>query len=99
MDNADQHPASGTWNHAVNQWVPPPKALQGFPDAKPAKPKTQFAGGMRRRWKDSDGRIYEWDYDHGAVEIYDRRGNHIGEFDHVTKTRRKPADPTKRVEP
>ncbi|MQT72046.1 toxin, partial [Pseudomonas sp. FSL R10-0071] len=30
------------------------------------------------RWKVSDGRILEWDYQHGAVEMYDKRGNHLG---------------------
>jgi len=36
---------------------------------------------MRKRWKDSEGNIYEWDSQHGAVEKYNSRGVHLGEFD------------------
>jgi hypothetical protein len=60
---------SAVGNVSVPQWVPAPKDLKGFPEAKRAKPKTFFnAKMMRKRWKDDDGRIYEWDYRHGTVE-------------------------------
>jgi hypothetical protein len=42
------------------QPVIPPKTLPGFPDAKRAKAKTPRPGGLRKRWKDRDGTIYEW---------------------------------------
>ncbi len=34
-----------------------------------------FSGGLRRRWRDPDGVIYEWDYQHGTVEVYDARAS------------------------
>ena len=68
--------------------IPPPlKELPGVPDAKPAKPKTPKQGGKsgkRKRWKDSEGNIYEWDYQHGDVEKYDKRGKHLGSIDPKT---------------
>lgn len=47
------------------------------------------------RWKGRDGTIYEWDFQHGAVEKYNKRGKHLGEFDHETGTQNKAADPTR----
>ena len=49
--------------------------------------------------KDSTGKIYEWDSQHGTVEVYDRSGrNHLGEFNHITGEQMKPADPSRKVE-
>ncbi len=77
-----------------------PKLLAAFPKAKWARSKTSMKGGGKRpRWKDPDGTIYEWDSQHGAVETYTKHGVHLGEFDHITGEQRKPADPTRRVEP
>ncbi|RON55037.1 colicin E3/pyocin S6 family cytotoxin [Pseudomonas frederiksbergensis] len=78
-----------------------PDFLAAFPDAKWASPKTSIkgGGGLRPRWKDRSGTIYEWDFQHGAVEKYNKRGKHLGEFDHETGTQNKPADPTRKVEP
>ncbi|WCO74934.1 colicin E3/pyocin S6 family cytotoxin [Enterobacter hormaechei] len=43
--------------------------------------------------------MYEWDSQHGTVEVYDRSGrNHLGEFDPTTGKQTKPADPTRKVE-
>lgn len=58
-----------------------------------------MAGGglLRRRWKDTDGNIYEWDSQHGAVEIYDKRGRHKGEFDPNTGEQTKPPVPGRKV--
>lgn len=77
-----------------------PKTLAAFPDAIGVKFKTSVhgGGGLRRRWKDRKGRIYEWDSQHGAVELYDRQGRHLGEFDPVTGEQTKPAGPERRVE-
>ncbi|MCG8164808.1 S-type pyocin domain-containing protein [Brenneria goodwinii] len=76
--------------------------LPAFPDAKRAPRKTPIQGSsgqLRARWKDSEGRIYEWDSQHGTVEIYDRSGRrHIGEFDPITGKQTKPADPSRKVE-
>ncbi|WP_296254245.1 MULTISPECIES: colicin E3/pyocin S6 family cytotoxin [unclassified Pseudomonas] len=56
--------------------------MSAFPDAFPVKSKSsvQGGGGKRSRWKDKKGRIYEWDSQHGAVEIYDSHGKHLGKF-------------------
>lgn len=61
----------------------PPKVPGGFPELRRVKPKTPLrgGGGLRARWKDADGNLYEWDSRHGTVEKYDKRGNHLGEFD------------------
>lgn len=78
------------------QYHKPPKELAAFPDAKPAKDKSsiQGGGGKRRRWKDGKGRIYEWDSQHGKVEIYSPQGTtHLGEFDPETGEQTKPAKP------
>jgi hypothetical protein len=81
-------------------YVQPPATLPGFPRATKSKAKTPFAGGkLRRRWKDPDGTIYEWDYRHGRVEKYDPRGNHQGEYDPYTGQKLSDADPTQKVEP
>ena len=71
-----------------------PKNLKAFPDAKRAKPK-----GGRERWKDSKGKIYEWDYRHGEVEIYDKTGKqHLGAYDPLTGRQLKGPDNTKKVD-
>jgi hypothetical protein len=70
----------------VSGYVPAPSALPGFPDAIRAKRKTsiQGGGGRRKRWKTAKGLILEWDSQHGAVEMYDKHGRHLGEFDPLT---------------
>jgi len=79
--------------------VPPRRSLPGFPDARPVRPKTPFPGGLRRRWKGPDGTLYEWDYQHGAVEAYNARGRHLGQFDPDTAERQRAADPSRTIEP
>lgn len=72
----------------------PPKDLPAFPDAE-LSPRR----GQRKRWVDSKGKIYEWDYKKGEVEIYDKTGkNHEGGFDPNTGKRRSPEDKRKRAE-
>ena len=67
---------------------------------KRADRKTQLkGGGKRKRWKDKKGNIYEWDYQHGTVEKYDKRGKHKGEFDAKTGQELKLPNPKRRVEP
>jgi hypothetical protein len=71
-----------------------------FPEARRVRPKTGRGDGSRRaRWKDRDGRIYEWDAQHGSVEQYDARGRHLGQFDPVSGERQKGPDRTRRIEP
>jgi hypothetical protein len=67
----------------------PPKNLAGFPNAKRVKSPTQ-----RARWKDEKGKIYEWDYKKGEVEVYDSQGkNHEGGFDPETGNQVSPPEP------
>ncbi|UTA66876.1 colicin E3/pyocin S6 family cytotoxin [Emticicia sp. 21SJ11W-3] len=62
-------------NSPVNYHVPP-KTLPGFPDARRDKPKSG-----RARWVLPDGKILEWDYQHGDVEVYNNKGKHQGSAD------------------
>eukprot|EP01132_Coremiostelium_polycephalum_P000081 gene81-108_t len=77
-----------------------PEDIPAFPGLKEVKQKTHIKGsGMRRtRWEDKKGNIYEWDYQHGALEKYNTRGHHLGEFNKDTGVQLKPADPTRRIE-
>lgn len=82
-------------------YQPPPGELSGFPDVRLSRPKTsvQAGGGLRKRWKDQEGNIYEWDSQHGTLEKYNKRGKHLGEFDPNTGVQTKPADSERTVEP
>ncbi|MCB1827366.1 MAG: hypothetical protein KDH94_02990 [Coxiellaceae bacterium] len=76
-----------------------PSKLEAFPDAKRVDGKTpkQGGNGIRPRWKDSAGYIYEWDSRHGTVEKYTKQGKHIGEFCPNTGKQLKPADPGRNI--
>lgn len=73
----------------------PTDGLAAFPDAVSTRSKSSVQGGSKKRarWKDSKGRIYEWDSQHGAVEMYDKQGKHLGEFDAKTGEQTKAAKP------
>ena len=94
-------PEAAPRDPSMGQRVPPPKELEAFPSVKRATPKTpvQGGGGLRKRWKDGKGGIYEWDSRHGTVERYSKTGEHLGEFDARTGEQLKPADPSREVEP
>lgn len=81
--------------------IPRPRGgLKAFPQAERDQPKTRMRGGMRYRWRDrAAGRIYEWDYQHGRVEVYDQLGRHLGEFDPDTGEQLRPANPQRRITP
>ena len=38
-------------------------------------------GKLRKRWKNTDGKIFEWDREKGELEKYNSRGKHLGAFD------------------
>ena len=82
-------------------YIPAPKNINGISGLTIAKSKTSVQGGgkLRRRWKDSKGNIYEWNYQHGEVEKYNKRGKHLGQFNPETGEQTKPADKTRKVEP
>lgn len=43
------------------------------------------APGGRSRWRNERGdRYYEWDSLHGHIEVYNKRGRHLGVLDGVT---------------
>lgn len=45
-----------------------------------------------RRWRSPDGRrLYTWDHLHGEIEVFTKRGIHIGAADAVTGVLFKPA--------
>lgn len=80
--------------------VPAPVFLPAFPETQRVRGKTALpGGGLRQRWKSQTGTIYEWDYLHGRVEAYAKRGRHIGEFDPNSGARTKPSNPNYPVEP
>lgn len=98
--NGSQNAADGNVTAKGPVLPPEDNVLPGFPEARRSKSKTWFPGGKRRRWKEPDGTIYEWDYENGRVEKYARRGEpHRGEFDPKTGEQTKPSDPTRKVEP
>jgi hypothetical protein len=81
-------------------YVPAPLFLPPFPHATRLRGKTMLPdGGLRQRWKDRSGAIDEWDYEHGRVEVYNKRGRHVGGFDPYTGARTKPPNPNYQVEP
>ncbi|MBB3238117.1 colicin E3/pyocin S6 family cytotoxin [Phyllobacterium endophyticum] len=68
-----------------HKYFPAPKSadqIKGIRGLEQAKDK---AG--RRRFKDNDGNIYEWDRQHGTLEKYDKKGKHLGEYDPQTGQR------------
>lgn len=89
-----------TLNGTLIFYVPPPKVLPGFKDAERVRGKTPVrgGGGLRARWKTKDGKIIEWDSQHGKVEVYSPNGKHLGEFDPVTGQQTKPPVPGRPVE-
>lgn len=78
-----------------HSYHPPPNNLPAFPDAllSPSKSSVKGGGQRRKRWKDRKGRIYEWDYENGRVELYNKQGRHLGEFNPDTGDRTKDAEP------
>lgn len=70
-------------------YIPPPRILPAFHNAVRVKSKTN-----RMRWKD-DNFIYEWDSLHGKIEKYNKRGKHLGEFNHITGEQTKSAEKLK----
>ena len=79
--------------------IPPPQKLP-LAGLTQVRPKTSFngQGRLRKRWVDGSGNIYEWDYQHGRLEMYDSKGKHVGEIA-VSGTQTKKADPARKVKP
>lgn len=81
--------------------IPAPSEIKGITGLTRAKPKTpvQGGGGLRKRWKGKDGSIYEWDSRHGALEKYNKRGKHQGEFDPSSGKQTKGPDKKRKIDP
>jgi hypothetical protein len=87
--------------HGQFDFHPSPKDLPAFPGARKVKGKTpkRNGGGVRKRWLDRKGNIYEWDSQHGAVEKYNKTGKvHLGEFDPITGRQTKEGIPSRKVQ-
>lgn len=86
---------------SAQSYTPPPKNIEAMPQLRPAKPKTpvQGGGGLRKRWVDDKGRIYEWDSQHAELEKYTKNGRHLGAVDPKTglDIPGKGPDPTRKV--
>ena len=62
-------------------------------------PKPSFLDGCEylgyyegnRVWRDRKGSLYTWDWLHGEIEMFDRRGEHLAVLDPITGHRIKPA--------
>jgi hypothetical protein len=54
---------------------------------KPSKGKTKTDGS----------KYYEWDHTHGDVEVFDKRGNHMGSMDPITGNMTKPPVPGRKI--
>lgn len=73
--------------HNAGGYTPPPtdRVLQGFPDASfVGRGSPKKGGGYRPRWSLPDGRVLEWDSQHGTVEMWTnakKNAKHLGEFD------------------
>ena len=52
--------------------------------------------GGRKVYRD-DRLLYTWDELHGEVEVFDRRGRHLGAIDGVTGEKLKPAKRGRRL--
>ncbi|HCT78042.1 MAG TPA: hypothetical protein DGT23_15905 [Micromonosporaceae bacterium] len=97
----DVTPDPPTPRKGIPSYKPAPSSIPGIPGLRRARPKTsvQGGGGLRKRWTDKDGNIYEWDSQHGALEKYDKRGKHQGEFNPETGGQNKGPDSTRSVDP
>ena len=71
---------------------------QGFRRVRRKTP-LRRGGGLRPRWRDAKGNLYEWDYQHGTLEKYNKRGMHLGEYDPLTGVLLSPANLTRSINP
>jgi len=54
---------------------------------------TKVSRKGERRWMDSEGkRLYTWDAKHGELEVFNRRGLHLGAVDPTTGEMTKKAE-------
>ena len=65
--------------------------MSGIPIPRPSYLDTLESCGARnghKRWRNARGdRYYEWDALHGHIEVYNKRGRHLGVLDAKTGVR------------
>ncbi|WP_414628424.1 colicin E3/pyocin S6 family cytotoxin [Pseudomonas helleri] len=88
-------PRKGVTESGHSYHAPPEtEHILAFPGLKDVKDKTpvQGGGGYRKRWIDAKGRrIYEWDSQHGELEVYRAsNGGHLGAYDPITGKQNSP---------
>ena len=109
-DHTDEAPGRSTNEQSGGQSADPnePPKESETKDSGQVKPKKgEFlkklsrakSKGNRTRWKDEKGKIYEWDSQHGELEVYNSRGKHIGVRDPETGKWIKSAKPGRTIEP
>ncbi|GAB3354126.1 hypothetical protein GCM10027566_14960 [Arachidicoccus ginsenosidivorans] len=60
----------------ILNYNPAPSTLKAYPDAGKGR---FYKPSGRKRWRMLDGSIFEWDYQHGRVEKYNKTGKyHLG---------------------
>ncbi|MEB0203974.1 colicin E3/pyocin S6 family cytotoxin [Pseudomonas sp. CCC3.1] len=82
-------PRKGVTERGHSYHSPPEtEEIVAFPGIKsiPGKTPREGGGSYRRRWIDEKGRrIYEWDSQHGELEVYRASdGSHLGSYDPIT---------------
>ncbi|SAK99059.1 Cytotoxic [Caballeronia glebae] len=89
---------------AVNGWIDSIKTMAGGDNggrqANPSKadsPVWQDLKSAGNGVKTDGVRYYEWDYTHNDIEVYDKRGRHIGSADPVTGELYKSAVPGRKL--
>ena len=102
LNEEKNKPHKGVKDYA-HDYHPDPKTedIKGLGELKEGKPKTpkQGGGGKRARWYGDKGRkIYEWDSQHGELEVYRASdGQHLGSFDPKTGNQLKGPDPKRNI--
>lgn len=76
--------------------------MAGVPRPNPCFLDEQVACGApngQKRWRNAKGdRYYEWDHTHGHIEVYNKRGRHLGALDAVTGELIKPPVRGRRID-
>jgi hypothetical protein len=52
-----------------------------------------------KRWRSKDGtKLYTWDWTHGDIEVFSKRGRHLGSLDAITGELIKDAVPGRKID-
>ncbi|WP_449389512.1 colicin E3/pyocin S6 family cytotoxin [Chryseobacterium lineare] len=92
-EDGDGNKKGGDSSRDARHHKPAPRDLKGFPDAK------RVPNKGRARWKNPDGKILEWDKQHGDVEVYNKKGKHLGSARPETGEIYKEPVPGRKIDP